>query len=159
MAVRIMVGNYQQLSVASCYVLTSRAERSRSVLIREQPLKETNCHHLTNSVWSFLTLIVCLSLCVHNKGRTNGITCKCFYIFSVRAHDPKAVEVSDVFSVLCLTVEGISYPTGTLLVQHINVVFLSPLGPSWASSAVCVSVCVCGKMSVCVCLYVSAPSP
>lgn len=47
---------------------------------------------------------------------------------------------------VCLTVEGVSYPTGTLLVQHINVVFLSPMGPSWAASAACVSVCV----SVCV---------
>ena len=44
----------------------------------------------------------------------------------------------DVFCSVCLTVEGISYPTGTLLVQHINVVFLSPLGPSWASKCFCV---------------------
>lgn len=51
-----------------------------------------------------------------------------------------------------LTVEGISYPTGTL-VQHINVVFLSPSGSSCASSAVCVSRCE----NVCVCVCVSPP--
>lgn len=61
-------------------------------------------------------------------------------------------EMFLMFSVVCvrvcLTVEGISYPTGTLVVQHINVVFLSPLGPSWASSAV---VCFCVCKNVCVC--------
>lgn len=59
---------------------------------------------------------------------------------SVSARDPRDGDVVHVFCSVCLTVEGVSYPTGTLLVQHINVVFLSPMGPSWASSAVCVSV-------------------
>lgn len=48
------------------------------------------------------------------------------------------MKVFLMFSV-CLTVEGVFYPTGSL----IHVVFLSPLGPSWASSAVCVCENVC----------------
>lgn len=61
-------------------------------------------------------------------------------MLSVCACDPKDTDVIPVFCCVRLTVEGISYPTGTLLVQHLNVVFLSPLGPSLASSGVCVSV-------------------
>lgn len=77
--------------------------------------------------WSFLTLIVCLPLCVHNRGKETVLL-----LF---------LKMEVFFCSVCLTVEGVSYPTGTLLVHHINLVFLSPVGPSWASSAVCVSVC------------------
>lgn len=62
------------------------------------------------------------------------------------------MKVFLMFSV-CLTVEGVFYPTGSL----IHVVFLSPLGPSWASSAVCVCENVCVHPSylpaeACVCV-------